>query len=428
MVENRLLRYLIFASLFLITVITGIGIIHLRSNRRKLTLFPVRRATDPSGHSTIRTPKLDGFAARADRQASRKLDKQVLLNQVGRLSRVVRPYAKSRAKPSFGIRPANHEPSLTSKSGPSEISRKTRLVHAYTNLPLHFERQDTEVNSNRQFIARGAGYGLSLSSSDTLLVLQNAAALRIQFVGANADAVLAGQEVLPTRSNYFIGQDPSRWKTGIAQYGKIQFKDVYPGIDLAYYGNQHQLESDLVIAPHADPTAIELQFETVRGNSTTGSLNSPIASPPQINTAGDLVLDTGAGEVRLLKPRIYQRRGNINKPVGGRYILKAGNRVGFELDAYDAGQPLVIDPTLTFAARLGGTGTDVARGIAVDPNGNSYVTGSTTARDFPTAGPLQPALAGGSDVFVAKLNPAGTLIYSTFLRWKKQRSSKRDCG
>jgi Beta-propeller repeat len=185
----------------------------------------------------------------------------------------------------------------------------------------------------------------------------------------------------------------------------VKYHAVYPGVDLVYYGNQRQLEHDFIVAPGADPGLISLRLEGAKKLS--------------LDLHGDLVLKTQNGEVRLQKPMVYQEVGGVRREIGGGYELKGKNQVGFEVATYDVTKPLVIDPTLVYATYLGGSGSngDQGQGIAVDSVGSAYVTGFTFSTNFPTTtGAFQTAIAGPDNVFVSKLNAAGSaLVYSTYL-------------
>jgi hypothetical protein len=313
---------------------------------------------------------------------------------------------------------------------------------AYNRLPLAFEANTGQAPQAVKFRARGQGYSLLLTDAGAALSLkkhvheaeprrdttepraQNSAALQMILLGAKAADSVEGVDQLPGRTNYFIGRDPARWRTNIANYAKVKYQDVYPGVDLVYYGNQGQLEFDFVVTPHADPNAIGLRFDGARGTRVE-------------RATGELVVDTGSGDLRLHKPVIYQRRvaqpasffDAPNRLVDGRFVLKGRDRVAFEIGSYDPSQALVIDPTLVFSTYLGGTvptGTmantndESYGGIAVDSSGNAYVTGDTDCYDFPVAGnafqPTHAVINGDSDAFVTKFSADGsTLIYSTFL-------------
>jgi hypothetical protein len=125
-------------------------------------------------------------------------------------------------------------------------------------------------------------------------------------------------EELPGKANYFIGKDPTHWRTNVPTYAKVHYRDVYPGIDLLYYGNQRQLEYDFVLAPGADPKTIVLGLKG--------------AERLEIDAHGSLVLYAGGDSVRPHKPVVYQERDGARHDIAGRYVLKRGNRVGFKVD------------------------------------------------------------------------------------------------
>jgi hypothetical protein len=265
------------------------------------------------------------------------------------------------------------------------------------------------------------------------------AVLRMKLVGSNPKARITGLDELPGRSNYFLGNDPQKWRTNVPNYARVKYEGVYAGIDLLYYGNQGRLEYDFVVAPGADPRAIALAVET--GNPKLENRNA------KLDANGDLVISTDAGEVRFHKPIIYQPTTDNGEPitdtsfnlqssivnhqsVDGRFLLLASNRIGFEVPNYDKSLPLVIDPVLAYSSYLGGSadeGQTSCVGIAVDSDGNAYVVAGTTSIDFPaTQDSVQPTYGGGpipsdrsyacGDAFVSKVDPTGsTLVYSSYL-------------
>ena len=194
-------------------------------------------------------------------------------------------------------------------------------------------------------------------------------------------------------------------------YGRVTYDDVYPGVDLVFFGNQRRLEHDFVVAPGADPGVVA--FEVTGGDHVA------------IDGAGDLVVTAPAGgtDARLARPVLYQEIGGRRRSVEGSFVLRGpgGNQVGFSVGAYDATLPLVIDPVLVTSTYLGGNGLDSAAAVDVDAAGNVYVVGATESADFPMAKPLQPTLnrdgsPGKSDAFIVKYNPEGnTLLYATYL-------------
>jgi hypothetical protein len=226
--------------------------------------------------------------------------------------------------------------------------------------------------------------------------------LRMKLRHANPAAKVTGVDELLGTSNYFIGNDPTKWRTNVPTYAKVKYEGIYSGIDLVYYGNQRQLEYDFIVAPGADPHRIALD---VSG-----------AKRIRRDAQGDLVLKVGEGEIRWHKPVVYQEKNGTRQLIAAHYAITNTIRVGFELAKYDASTSLYIDPLL-YSTYLGGSGTDYGFAIAVDGSGNAYVTGRTNSTNFPKMNPLQPIYGGGDwDAFVAKINPTGSaLVYSTYL-------------
>jgi hypothetical protein len=202
--------------------------------------------------------------------------------------------------------------------------------------------------------------------------------LRMKLLGANPNPQVAGLDELPGKSHYFIGNDPSRWHTGIPHYARVKYEELYPGIDLVYYGNQRQLEYDFVIAPGADPKAIRIAFDGLVGAGPRAcpQEGDHRGSPLRIDAQGDLLLHAAGGEFRLHKPRIYQEINGIKQPISGGYVLlspQPSSLITFQVAAYDTSKPLIIDPTLSYSTYLGGSTQDFGYGIAVDSSGNVYV-------------------------------------------------------
>jgi Domain of Unknown Function (DUF1080)/Beta-propeller repeat len=258
--------------------------------------------------------------------------------------------------------------------------------------------------------------------------------LRMRLERSDPRTRIVGMGELPGRNNYFIGSDPAKWRTNVPSYSKVKYQGVYPGIDLIFYGNRRRLEYDLVVAPGSDPRQIELSFtgaDGMRVDASCGDLvlrvgddevrfHKPAVSQPVLQRSrfsADLPTDSGSGTGQLSGATRRKLRARNQESVDGEFVLESHNRVAFGLPAYDHKRELVIDPVLSYSSYLGGSGYESGHAIAVDGAGDAYVTGDTASADFPIAEPLQPQFgAGGSDVFVAKLNAAGSaLVYSTYL-------------
>ena len=320
------------------------------------------------------------------------------------------------------------------------------LAENYGKLPLHFEANQGQTDARVKFLSRGAGYTLFLTGSEAVFKLQREsspeaqhksvasrssasdghdAVLRMKLVAANPEAQVSGHELLPEKSNYFLGNDSRQWRHNVANFSQVRYQDAYPGIDLVYYGNQQQLEYDFVVAPGADPGSITLDIGC---DHKSGKGDNP--APLRIAANGDLLVPVGDGEVSFHRPVVYQGEssaprhsiGGTSHPIAetdalqGRWVLKSPTQVGFEVLAYDRSKALIIDPALTYSTYLGGHGADVGQAVAVDSSGNAYVTGNTRSSNFPTVNPVESTPAGQGDAFVAKLDPTGsTLLYSTYL-------------
>jgi hypothetical protein len=305
-------------------------------------------------------------------------------------------------------------------------SRKVQLAMA--QLPLRFEPNQGQADRQVRFMARGAGYGLFLTPDQAILALHSSfkkiSFVHMQLAGADKTASIAGADKLPGKSNYFIGNDPAKWHHDIPQFSRVRYRGVYPGVDLVYYGHQGQLEYDLEVAPGADPGKIALRF--------------PGHRRPGLDENGDLILAAGGGEVRLNAPRIYQpTESGTQQDVAGHFVVRHDGQVGFEVGAYDRSRVLVIDPVLAYSTYLGGAADEACSvispvvvaavasppsgcpAVALDASSNIYLAGSTTSTTgiplVPTP-PFQMALAGTANVFVTKLNSAGsTVLFSTYL-------------
>ncbi|MBI4479698.1 MAG: SBBP repeat-containing protein [Acidobacteria bacterium] len=320
-----------------------------------------------------------------------------------------------------------------------------QLAASFARLPLQFEVNRGQADSQAKFLARGPGYALLLTSNEAVLSLsgnkksefrsqkseegrkrrlaglargkievhapmpdrEESTLIRMKLAGANPAAAPEGIDPLPGKTNYLVGNDPAEWRTGVETFSKVKYRDVYAGIDLIYYGNPQQLEYDFIVAPGASPSEIEMEFSG--------------AGRVQLDAAGDLIVSlsnqAGANRpVRFRQPVVYQESDGRRREIEGRYALREERRVGFELAAYDPHLPLVIDPVLTYSTYLGKSGWDEIHAIAVDGSGNVYATGFTTSPDFPLVAPFRATKAAARDVFISKLSPDGTkLIYSTYL-------------
>lgn len=321
-------------------------------------------------------------------------------------------------------------PVTTKDVPPGDVSRP-RIAAAYGNLPLSFEANHGQTDSQVNFVSRGSGYTLFLTPTEAVLALRKTASppkhatdtmpttmepeatestppavLHMKLVGSNPAPQVEGVDELPGKSNYFIGNDPKKWRTNVPQFRKVRYRGVYPGIDLVYYGTNHrQLEYDFIVAPGADPNTIRLAFDG--------------ADQLTLDDRGNLIVEIEGNEVVLRAPFVYQESESTRQTISGRYVVNSEHQIGFEVASYDVSEPLIIDPVLSYSTYLGGSGPEVGVDIAVDSFGNAYVMGSLGSTDFPTTAGAFDTTCGGCpflDVFVTKLNADGSaLVYSTYL-------------
>jgi hypothetical protein len=233
--------------------------------------------------------------------------------------------------------------------------------------------------------------------------LKKALRLNIGLLGTSTVAKAEPLDELPGKSNYFVGNDRSKWRSGVPTYRQVRYSAIYPGIDLIYYGNQRQLEFDFVVSPGAEPAAIALKF---------GSRDHVRIMPD-----GALQFGPGGHPVVLGRPLIYQvQHDGTRRPVRGGFLFRRDGAVGIEVAAYDKSKALVIDPVLSYSTYLGGNSGDYALGIAVDSVGDAYIAGTTFSTNFPMADGYSSTSDSNGMTFVSKLDPTGTtLLYSTYL-------------
>jgi len=348
---------------------------------------------------------------------------------------------------------AAHAQSAAPSTQPVSPTPAQKLVH-YDQLPLSFEPNLGQSSRQVQWLARGPQYTLFLAGHDAVLELSKTAhaakqgaaptidttALRMNLLGGNPASSSTGEQPQSGKANYFTGNNTADWHRNVSLYGRVRLHQVYPGIDLAYYGHQGQLEYDFIVAPGADASAIRLRF---------------YGAIPQLAGNGDLVLPVNGSEVRFHQPVVYQTKNGIRQPVAGRFTMAANHEVMFALGAYDKARELVIDPTLAFTGTFGtASESDAPAGMAVDSTGELIITGMTLDLNFPaTAGAYQTSCgpvssddtkngiircavgnqSAMSSAYVMKLSADGTqLIYATYLHgitgWEKGAAVQADAG
>jgi len=299
---------------------------------------------------------------------------------------------------------------LPAQVGPETGTPKSpRTFVNYGALPLTFEANQGQTNPEVRYLSRGNGYTAFLTAGGLVLSLRPtdnprrspSTILQFRLVGAEQNPTAVGEDPQAGRVNYFVGNDPRKWQRNVPTYARIRYKNVYPGIDLLYYGSHRQLEYDFAISPGADPNLI--QFEVSGATQIQG------------DAKGDLVLQTGNGELHFQSPAVYQESKGLRVQVRGGYVISDPTHFGFHVAPYDTSKPLVIDPALVYSTYLGGNGVDQCTGVAVDGTGSIYIAGYTNSADFLLTTIGAPS-TNANHVFVAKLDPTGSsLVYADYI-------------
>jgi hypothetical protein len=329
----------------------------------------------------------------------------------------------------------------------------------YGHLPVHFEPNLGQAPDQIRYYSHDEGFQVLMTDAETIFQRNDRphATVRMKMPGHARGSLWEAIDKLPGISNYYIGNDPTKWRTKVPQYSRLKRRDVYPGIDLVFYANEGQLEYDCIVKPGADPSQIRLAFEGVERL--------------QVDSNGDLLLRAGGHELlRQKKPAVYQENqtGQRQEISGGYQLVESKTEVRFVLGNYDHSRTLVVDPALVYAAyphsfdtslgiavdntgnayitgftgpppvaaissdafiaklnptgtalvyftRIGGSSSDYGSAIAVDQNGNAYVAGATQSSDFPVKSAAQSVKPGGQDGFVTKLDTNGAIVFSTYL-------------
>jgi len=281
---------------------------------------------------------------------------------------------------------------------------------SYSEHNIYFEANVGQVDAQVSFLARAEGYTLFLTPEGAYFSLANEAGqqspvFKVALQGANVAAKAVGEQRLSGRSHYYKGDNSQRWSMDAALFEAVRYQQVYPGVDLVYYGSDGQLEYDFIIAPGSDPSQIQLAFEDV--------------DAMRINDAGELIVTVSGEQIIQQPPFAYQQmQSGERQQVASHYYLNEQNQLAFQLAAYDKERALIIDPVLVYSSFHGGSGDDRAHSMVRDSSGNLYVAGETSSVNFPeTSG--SSSLTGDKDVFVSKFSSTGTLLYSVYLGGSK---------
>ncbi len=298
------------------------------------------------------------------------------------------------------------------------LALEARKSPQSSSFPLTFEENAGQAAPNYAFLTRDDGVRLMYFTNGLDLVFHGSErpgnVLRLMLTDTETQ-VSPSPKGLQGSSNYFVGADRSRWITGIRNYSRIEYKEIYPGISLSFYGNGKHLEHDFEISPGGIPSRIGFSFSGAR--------------KLELSRSGDLhVLLADDASVSFRKPIAYQLRPDGRRDeVRADFVLRKNGKVQFRVGQYDSTRALIIDPVFVFSTYLAGTHSDNASAVTTDKGGNIYITGNTSSTDFPTANAEQPQMggcdpyAGCQNTFVTKLDPTGhSLIYSTYIGGVKQ--------
>ncbi|HEX7604193.1 MAG TPA: SBBP repeat-containing protein, partial [Polyangiaceae bacterium] len=282
-------------------------------------------------------------------------------------------------------------------SSPGSRSASPPVPHLAASHALRFEANQGQFDSRVDFVARGGGSSISFTERGALISSSNRSPFEIHLAGGRAVHPV-GSSLSLTKTNYFIGNDPTRWRTDVPNFERVVYPSILDGVDLVFHGTNGRLEYDIVVAPNADPRLVAIDLDGRRGQLSDGNL----------------VIATPGADVVQARPVAYQVDATGTRlPVDAEFALEGG-RVRFELGPYERSLPLVIDPVLLSSTFEGGSGSDDGFKIAADATG-VYVVGESLSPNFPVVGSLQ-SWAGDDDVVVTKLNPTGSAVtFATYI-------------
>ena len=282
-------------------------------------------------------------------------------------------HASNNSLPHSLTTPTINEPSKETGPQTKTVNEapRSRVSETPGKLPLSFEENRGQVNQHVKYISRGSGYTLFLTPTEAVLALRRGdgkkvttatadarrspiparphptrtSILRMKLSRVNRSPAVTGESEMSVKTNYVNGNDPEKGQTGVSRYERVRYAQVYPGVDMIYYGKQQQLEYDFEVAPGGDSRQIELEFDGVKRVKVERG-------------TGDLVFKIGGVEVRQRKPVAYQEAGGERREVPSRYVAKSKNRVRIEVGEYDRARPLVINPVLSYSTYLSSNSQD----------------------------------------------------------------------
>ncbi len=309
---------------------------------------------------------------------------------------------------------------MANESVSKDNTAKSQAQVTYGSLPLYFIQNDGQVDEQVKYYEKSRGHatffmedgvyiGLHKTGNSESNENNQSSMIKLSFVDGKEKPEITAEGVQQGKVNYFRGNNPAKWRTKVPTYQTVSYKEVYPGIDLKFYGNNNQMEYDVIVKPGADPSKVKFAYEGIEGL--------------EISEEGNLDISLKEGKFIQKRPVIYQEIDEERISVNGKFRILEGDVThkkfvyAFEIAAYDTKQPLIIDPVLAYATYLGGNDYDGGEGIAIDASGNIYVTGSTYSLDFPTTlGAYDTSFSGDNDVFIVKFDSSGTsLLAATYM-------------
>jgi len=287
----------------------------------------------------------------------------------------------------------------------------------YGRIPLYFIQNSNGGQNGALFTARTSQYSLRLFRQGMVFYPKPRGAapgsneqdvVSFSFMGAAQATEVIPVDKADYRVNYFIGNDPTQWKTNVPTSQAVLYKELYPDIDLKVYGREDQVEYDWIVQPGGEVSDIRIAFNN--------------AEDTRLDTEGNLTIGTDGVEFKHLKPVCYQEKDGSRIPVAGSFIELAANTFGVRVTDYDKDKALIIDPIiLVYSTYLGTKHYDDVHDIAVDPSGAAYITGWSGHYNAPPLNADQDEfISSQAGIYVTKINPAGSkLVYTSYLGGSK---------
>ncbi len=290
-------------------------------------------------------------------------------------------------------------------------------VEDFGRQPLFFVQNKGQLHETVRYFEKGPGHatyfaedGIYLSlfkhknvSNTSTADMEETASdmqsdvLKLSVINGNINPAITAEEILPTKFNYFVGNDPAKWRSNISSYRIVRYKNIYKNIDLKVYGNDHQLEYDVIVKPGGNPDLVKFNYEGARSLS--------------VNEQGELEIELSHGTITQKAPYLYQKINGQKIEISGSFKLLADNAYAFKIDAFDPTEELVIDPVIEYSGYIGGDGIDQGNAITIDSSGNAYITGYTESSYFPNVSYPRENTTYYYDAFVYKVNSSGTMDY-----------------